>query len=77
MTRARDELHLYTPLRMPHHRRAKDDRHSYAAVSRFIDQSVLAVLKVVDEAPKRLPVTPGGQTDVEVNVTVNIDALWG
>ena len=77
VTRARDELHLYTPLRMPHHRRAKDDRHSYAAVSRFIDQDLLAVLKVVDEAPKRLPVTPGAQADVAVNVAVNIDALWG
>ncbi len=72
----RDELHLYTPLRMPHHRRAKDDRHSYAAVSRFIDQAVLAVLKVVDEAAKRLPVTPGTQADVAVNAAVNMDALW-
>ena len=25
VTRARDELSLYTPLRMPHHRRARDD----------------------------------------------------
>ena len=30
-TRARDDLAIYTPLRMPHHRRARDDKHSYAA----------------------------------------------
>ena len=59
---------------MPHHRRAKDDRHSYAALSRFIDdQDVLAALKVVDETPDRFSVTAGTQT----NLVVNIDALWG
>ena len=72
VTRARDELHLYTPLRMPHHRRAKDDRHSYAAVSRFIDPNVLAALKVVDEAAERAPVKAGAQT----KIVVNVDALW-
>ena len=72
VTRARDELHLYTPLRMPHHRRAKDDRHSYAAVSRFIDEDVLAALKVVEEAPERFAVTPGAQPEL----VVNIESLW-
>jgi DNA helicase II / ATP-dependent DNA helicase PcrA len=72
VTRARDELHLYTPLRMPHHRRAKDDRHSYAAISRFIDEKVLAALKVVDEVAERFSVTASAQT----GPVVNIDALW-
>jgi DNA helicase-2/ATP-dependent DNA helicase PcrA len=73
VTRAREELNLYTPLRMPHHRRAKDDRHSYAALSRFIDDQVLAALKVVDETPDRFSVTAGTQT----SLLVDIDALWG
>jgi DNA helicase-2/ATP-dependent DNA helicase PcrA len=73
VTRARDELHLYTPLRMPHRRRAKDDRHTYAAVSRFIDQNVLSALKVVDEAVERSPV----KADQHMSIVVDIDALWG
>jgi DNA helicase-2/ATP-dependent DNA helicase PcrA len=51
VTRARDELAIYAPLRMPHHRRARDDRHSYAPESRFLTQESLAVLDVV-EAPR-------------------------
>jgi DNA helicase-2/ATP-dependent DNA helicase PcrA len=48
VTRARDELLLYAPLRMPHHRRARDDRHSYAAVSRFVDQAAQRAVDIVD-----------------------------
>ena len=72
VTRARDELRLYTPLRMPHRRRARDDRHSYAAVSRFIDENVMAALKVVEEAPERFAVTAGAQPEL----VVNIESLW-
>ena len=72
VTRARDELHLYTPLRMPHRRRARDDRHSYAAISRFIDENVMATLKVVEEAPERFAVTAGAQPEL----VVNIESLW-
>lgn len=35
LTRARDVLTVYAPLRY-HHTRARSDRHSYAAVSRFL-----------------------------------------
>jgi DNA helicase-2/ATP-dependent DNA helicase PcrA len=45
-TRARDELAVYTPLRMPHHRRASDDKHSYAPQSRFLDSSALATMDI-------------------------------
>jgi DNA helicase-2/ATP-dependent DNA helicase PcrA len=51
VTRARDELAIYAPLRMPHHRRARDDRHSYAPESRFLTKEALDVLEVV-EAPR-------------------------
>lgn len=50
VTRARDELSIYTPLRMPHHRRGRDDRHSYAPASRFLTDEVLATTDVVEVA---------------------------
>ena len=55
VTRARDELAIYTPLRMPHHRRARDDRHSFALQSRFLDDAALATLDVRED---RAPATP-------------------
>jgi DNA helicase II / ATP-dependent DNA helicase PcrA len=54
-TRARDELAIYTPLRMPHHRRARDDRHSYAPESRFLTRDALRTLDIV-ESPRPEPV---------------------
>jgi hypothetical protein len=57
---------------MPHRRRAHDDRHSYAAVSRFIDDDVMAVVQVVEEVPGR-PAVPAGAL---VDVLVDIDGLW-
>jgi DNA helicase-2/ATP-dependent DNA helicase PcrA len=54
VTRARDELAVYTPLRMPHHRRGRDDRHSYAPASRFLTEDVLATTDVM-EIPRPVP----------------------
>jgi DNA helicase-2/ATP-dependent DNA helicase PcrA len=50
-TRARDALSIYAPLRMPHHRSSRNDRHSLAPESRFLTSAALAVLEVV-EAPR-------------------------
>jgi DNA helicase-2/ATP-dependent DNA helicase PcrA len=47
LTRAKDELHCYTPLRMHHHRQAggvRSDAHGYAPLSRFLDPDVLATM---------------------------------
>jgi DNA helicase II / ATP-dependent DNA helicase PcrA len=51
VTRARDELAVYTPLRMPHHRRALDDRHSYALASRFLDEAAVATMDIHEHRP--------------------------
>jgi ATP-dependent DNA helicase UvrD/PcrA len=51
VTRARDELAVYTPLRMPHHRRGLDDRHSYALASRFLDEAALATMDIHEDRP--------------------------
>ncbi len=74
VTRARDELYLYSPLRMPYHRRASDDRHGFARLSRFLDETVNATLDVVDQSIGRsqIPVVGGVS-----RVAVDLSSLWG
>ncbi len=72
-TRARDRLALYAPLRMPHHRRSRLDRHSLAPASRFLDEAVLGVLDVQEDVPAR---PRADAVAVGANVRVNLDALW-
>jgi DNA helicase-2/ATP-dependent DNA helicase PcrA len=73
-TRARDQLTLYTPLRMPHHRRGRDDRHSFAPASRFLDGAVLATLDVQEQVPARPAVRGVGVATT--SISVDLDALW-
>ena len=72
-TRARDELRLYTPLRMPHHRRSRDDRHSYAVESRFIDDGAKAALEVRELVPPR---PSAAAVPTAAAVAVDLDLLW-
>ncbi len=74
VTRACEELHLYAPLRMPHHRRASDDRHSYAPLSRFIDPEVATALRVEEEPRPRSPVVPGPAAGTPIQV--DLGSLW-
>jgi DNA helicase-2/ATP-dependent DNA helicase PcrA len=73
-TRARDELSIYTPLRLPHHRRARDDRHSYAPQSRFLDQAALATMDIQEHrptVPALAPTAPVPRVDMPT-----LDELW-
>ncbi len=72
VTRARNELHLYAPLRMPHHRFGRDDRHSFAPLSRFLAEDVRAALDVIEEKPQRMPV----EALVAQPLVVDLDPLW-
>ncbi|HEV2374625.1 MAG TPA: ATP-dependent helicase [Streptosporangiaceae bacterium] len=74
VTRARDQLFLYAPLRLHHYRMASDDRHSYGQLSRFLDSQALAVCESVqvDPPPPLLPRT--GQ--LAARVEADLDALW-
>jgi DNA helicase II / ATP-dependent DNA helicase PcrA len=72
VTRARDELHLYAPLRMPHHRFAGNDRHSFAPLSRFITDDVRATLEVVEEKPQKMLV----EALAAQPLVVDLDPLW-
>ncbi len=73
-TRARDELTIYTPLRLPHHRRARDDRHSYAPTSRFLDEAALATMEVQEHHRPMAIVEPvAGAARVTLPT---LDDLW-
>ncbi len=73
-TRARDELSVYAPLRQPHHRRARDDRHSYAPQSRFLDEAALATMDVQEHRPTAAPVR--STTPVPRVNMPTLDELW-
>ncbi|MGD0376650.1 MAG: ATP-dependent helicase [Streptosporangiaceae bacterium] len=75
VTRARDQLFLYAPLRMHHHRAARDDRHSYAQLTRFLDAGALAGCEITEAEPPR-PVIPRVPA-LAARVDAALDHLWG
>jgi DNA helicase-2/ATP-dependent DNA helicase PcrA len=74
-TRSRDDLAIYTPLRMPHHRRAFDDRHSFAPASRFLSEDALAAMEICEQRPLAAlaPVSRADPARVALPV---LDDLW-
>ena len=75
VTRARDQLYLYAPLRMHHHRTARDDRHSYAPLTRFLDKAALRCCEITDAAPQR-PAMPALAPLAET-IDQTLASLWG
>lgn len=77
MTRPRQFLDVYVPLRYHHHPYARDDKHSWAQPSRFLTEAVTATLESVthlrecDIAVIDLPVT-----DTTALVDNSLDSLW-
>ena len=76
MTRAADELFLYAPLRMPHHRFGRDDTHSFAQVSRFLDEAAVATLDVEELVPVRASVVSSGRVPRPRVAMPALDDLW-
>lgn len=79
VTRARDELFLYAPLRMPHHRFAADDRHSFAPMSRFIGPGVAPLLRHEEVPPLGqhwLPVAEAGPSRRGTVAPFDLSDLW-
>jgi DNA helicase-2/ATP-dependent DNA helicase PcrA len=74
VTRARDQLFLYAPMRLHHHRLASDDRHSYGQLSRFLDGSALAACESVQAAPPQPLLPRTGQ--LAARIDADLDALW-
>jgi DNA helicase-2/ATP-dependent DNA helicase PcrA len=74
VTRARDELFLYAPLRLHHHRRGYDDKHSLGQLTRFLDRAALAACHVTEAAPPE-PVVPR-IAKLTARVDADLDLLW-
>ena len=77
VTRARDEVVLYCPLRMPHHRRARDDRHSLAPASRFLDALAPGLVAVEEAVPPRPSVATGRPQLSAVPPDLGLERLFG
>jgi DNA helicase-2/ATP-dependent DNA helicase PcrA len=75
VTRARDQLYLYAPLRLHHHRMARDDGHGYGQLSRFLGATALACCEIEETAPPR-PLIPRLAPLAET-VGRELDELWG
>ena len=75
VTRARDRLYLYAPLRMHHHRMARDDRHSYGQLTRFLDAAAMAQCEVIQAAPPRPALKP--IASLSASVDRELHSLWG
>jgi DNA helicase-2/ATP-dependent DNA helicase PcrA len=75
VTRARDRVYLYAPLRMHHHRTGADDRHGYAQLTRFLTKSALARCEVTHARPARPALTP--LAPLAAAVDDQLRSLWG
>jgi DNA helicase II / ATP-dependent DNA helicase PcrA len=74
VTRARDQLFLYAPLRLHHHRLASDDRHGYGQLSRFLDGSALAACESVQAEPPAPLLPRTGR--LAARIDADLSALW-
>jgi DNA helicase-2/ATP-dependent DNA helicase PcrA len=75
VTRARDRLYLYAPLRMHHHRTGRDDRHSFAQLTRFLGTAALAQCEIAEVTPARPVLAP--LAPLATAVDRELQSLWG
>jgi DNA helicase-2/ATP-dependent DNA helicase PcrA len=74
VTRARDQLYLYAPTRLHHHRLASDDRHGYGQLTRFLSKGALAACETIEAAPPA-PLLPA-TAQLRARVDADLSALW-
>jgi DNA helicase-2/ATP-dependent DNA helicase PcrA len=75
VTRARDELYLYAPLRLHYRRNGRDDRHGYGQLSRFLTARAQDRCELVAAAPRE-PLVPK-MARLAVTVDAGLESLWG
>ncbi|MEZ5321901.1 MAG: ATP-dependent helicase [Microthrixaceae bacterium] len=69
LTRARDVLEVYVPLRYHHKRQGVGDRHNFAPISRFL----WPVRSLFDEvSPDRAGRGPDGEGSIDIGATVSV-----
>lgn len=77
MTRAKDGLHLVLPQRFyPHQQQARGDRHIYAARTRFIPASLLAVFEQTSWASVQAKDDPRRRPEVKVDLGARMRGMW-
>jgi DNA helicase II / ATP-dependent DNA helicase PcrA len=74
LTRARDHLYLYAPLRLHHHRRGRDDRHGFGQLTRFLDRDALAACDNTAAGPTASVLPVAGP--IRVRVDAALGSLW-
>jgi DNA helicase-2/ATP-dependent DNA helicase PcrA len=74
ITRARDQLYLYAPLRLHYHRRGRDDRHGFGQLTRFLTPEALAACDQAAAAPITPPLPAIGPLTARVDTALG--ALW-
>jgi DNA helicase II / ATP-dependent DNA helicase PcrA len=74
LTRARDHLYLYAPLRLHHHRRGRDDRHGFGQLTRFLHRDALAACDNTAAAPPPPALPLAGPISVQVDAALG--SLW-
>jgi DNA helicase-2/ATP-dependent DNA helicase PcrA len=82
LTRARDILYVYFPLRFYRRPRGSDDAHSYAQLTRFLPPSVLAGFDLLGPDPEGpASMEPGqrgtGSAGGREAVDAYLGGLWG
>jgi DNA helicase-2/ATP-dependent DNA helicase PcrA len=78
ITRARDHLHVYFPLRYFHRRYGLDDAHHYAQLTRFLPTETRGLLDAAQHGPPPACVTPvaGRAAAVGPAVDASLRDLW-
>jgi DNA helicase-2/ATP-dependent DNA helicase PcrA len=74
VTRARDSLYLYSPMRLHYHRLAGDDRHGYGQLTRFLDAGALAACETIQAAPPPPLLPATGQ--IRARIDADLSSLW-
>jgi DNA helicase-2/ATP-dependent DNA helicase PcrA len=74
ITRARDHLYLYVPLRLHYHRRGRDDRHGFGQLTRFLHPEALAACDKATAAPLAPALPTVGPLTVKIDTALG--SLW-
>ena len=78
MTRAKDALHLMTPLRFHvHGQAARGDKHVYAARSRFLPPHLLDRFEAVAWAPRLAREGAGARPVAPRDLKLKVRGMWG